>query len=374
MGIADASGGGPAQWLVQALGVALCAAGLADLYGTVLYPRTGVNLISARLAQALWMMFRRIARGGRRIRAGVLSHAGPVIVIADVLVWVMGPLVGFALIVWPALGEEITNPLGSTSVGFADALYYSGATISTLGYGDVVPTTAGYRLLAVAEACLGFSILTLSVTYLLSVYSALQRRNIFALALHHRSGGADSPAELLARLIPGGDARSAGDRLAELSRSLHDLYESHHLYPVLHYFRFKRDFYAMAHMAGMVADTAALIRVLLPADRYPLVNSAEVDEAWGAATMLLADMGRDFLPPQFGPDEAQLPYERWTQQLHAAAARLRSAGVPVVKLDADVVERYLALRRQWAPQAIGFQRYMLQSIALHERSDVKGGG
>lgn len=59
--------------------------------------------------------------------------------------------------------------------------YYSGYSLTTLGTGDIVPKTATYRLLTVLEAVLGFSTFTRTLTYFLSVYSALRQRNVFAL-------------------------------------------------------------------------------------------------------------------------------------------------------------------------------------------------
>lgn len=87
------------------------------------------------------------------------------------------------------------------------------------------PSSGALRLLTVAEAALGFSFFTLTITYFLSVYSALQRRNTFASVLHHKSSGE-------------GDARpyvvsfAAAHDLSDLAARTADLVESHTFYPV----------------------------------------------------------------------------------------------------------------------------------------------
>jgi hypothetical protein len=50
-----------------------------------------------------------------------------------------------------------------------DALYFSAITITTVGYGDIVPLHAVARLLAVQEALVGLSLIVLVIGAYLSV-------------------------------------------------------------------------------------------------------------------------------------------------------------------------------------------------------------
>jgi hypothetical protein len=61
-------------------------------------------------------------------------------------------ILGFALLYWGAGG--VITQTGDPIRGFLDALYFSGVTFSTVGYGDFVPTPA-LRLFAMAEALIG---------------------------------------------------------------------------------------------------------------------------------------------------------------------------------------------------------------------------
>lgn len=61
----------------------------------------------------------------------------------------------------------------------------------------------------IAGAMIGFSVLTASLTYLMSVYNGLTRRNNFALSLHHATDDTGSAADLVTRLGSGGDFSGA---------------------------------------------------------------------------------------------------------------------------------------------------------------------
>ena len=119
---------------------------------------------------------------------------------ANVVVWVCVLILAFACIYWPALGTAIRTSHGPTRTTFSTALYVSGYALTTMGSGGVLPQTGPYRLILVLEAAIGFSTVTMVVTYFLSLYNALVQRNTFALSLQHRSANTADAAELIARL------------------------------------------------------------------------------------------------------------------------------------------------------------------------------
>ena len=351
---------------LQLAGVMLCLLALADVYVVVLYARSDLGLVGSRFSRLLWGVFRAAARRlSEGPRSRLLTFAGPTLMASLIITWVGLLLLGFALIAWPALGDEVRKTSGQTPTDFATALYYSGYTLATLGFGDIVPQTAGYRVLAVLEAALGFGVLTLSLTYLMSVYSALVRRNTLALALYHRSGRTSDAAELLARVGDGtGDFSRLTDRVADLNALLHDLYESHHSYFTLHYFHFREPFYGMANMVGSMADLASLARTALDADRNRGVGeSAAVTETLSGSTYMLERLSAVFLPAAFRPgdgDDQPTPEEvaRW-RRFEQAVDRLDRAGASVSQDREAAAGRYVELRRRWNPYVEAFRRYML---------------
>ncbi|WP_424138226.1 potassium channel family protein [Roseomonas chloroacetimidivorans] len=357
-------------WLIQAAGLALVALALADIFLTVLYARSGVGLLTLRLNRGTWRLFRWVAGLVLARRNRVLSFAGPTLVALTVVVWVALLTVGFALVVWPRLGTGIQASSGPTPTDFVTALYYSGYNLTTLGLGDLAPQTAFFRLLTVLEAAVGFSVLTLSLTYLASVYGALARRNAFALLLHHQSGGTADAAELLERLGPGGDFTGARQEISRFAAELLALLEAHHAYPVLHYFRRNEPAYAMARIALTALDAASLARTVLDKKRHhAFAASAAVEALWGGGLRLLRETARDFLPSGAaaagGHSALETDERRWRLRYEAAIRRMAATGIGV----AANAESYVALRRWWDAQVRAFatdMAYSWSEIAPHE--------
>lgn len=64
-----------------------------------------------------------------------------------------------------------TAPAPSRPMAGFDALYFSFVTLSTVGYGDIVPVSNAARMLAMAEATGGMFYITVLMARLVSVYS-----------------------------------------------------------------------------------------------------------------------------------------------------------------------------------------------------------
>ena len=103
-----------------------------------------------------------------------------------------------------------------------ESLYFSGITLTTLGYGDLTPHSPGLRLVALGEASTGFVFISLAVTYLLNVTNALESKRIVALSIYDDAlRGTDAAAFLTfhsrrgrfvgLETLFGEKARSAGD-------------------------------------------------------------------------------------------------------------------------------------------------------------------
>jgi len=85
----------------------------------------------------------------------------------------------YSLIDWLAPDSFVFNavPTSGRSMQGFQALYFSFITLSTIGYGDIVPVSKLARMLAIVEAVTGMFYVTLLIARLVSLYSANQARN-----------------------------------------------------------------------------------------------------------------------------------------------------------------------------------------------------
>lgn len=165
-----------ADVLSTVLGGMLIAASLFDVLQTLFRPLAGSGggYGSAIIGRVAWRMMRVTPRS--RLPLG---FAGPAIMVVVILVWILALIFGWALVYWRALPAGFAHA-GNTSVDFIDAIYVSMVTLSTLGFGDIVPVTAPLRLLTATQALIGFSMITACITWNLSVYPVLARRRALA--------------------------------------------------------------------------------------------------------------------------------------------------------------------------------------------------
>jgi hypothetical protein len=313
--------------LYQLLGAVIILAASVDIFLTVLYPRTGKSVISIKICRGTWELFRQLSRLPIKGSKRILSYCGPSLVIIIVTTWVLAFTLGFALLVWPTLGVGIQASQGETPTDFLTALYYSGFTITTLGVGDLVPKTGFWRLVTVLEAAVGFSVITASLAYLLSVYNALTQRNSFALSLYYRSAGQADAASLLARMKGYNKFEPAVSEIAGIGRNLLMLLELHHAYPILHFFRFREAHYALARMALICLDLSTLIKTALHPDVYgPFIGSSAVAELESSGFDLLFQLSSSFL----GKHQLKQPsfQKEWRDRYFEAVELLQNVTVP----------------------------------------------
>jgi voltage-gated potassium channel len=122
---------------------------------------------------AAWVslrLFRHVLRA-KKIDGEILSAAAATYLMAA-LAW------GLAyMVVWEADPRAFSfatgPPAGQSMKGFT-ALYFSLTTISTVGYGDIMPSSRLARVLAMAEAVGGMFYMTMLIARLVSVYSSVK--------------------------------------------------------------------------------------------------------------------------------------------------------------------------------------------------------
>src|ERR1019366_7063606 len=170
--------------------------------------------------------------------------------------WALGLIFGFACVQY-GLGEHLQ--LGNEKITFGKVLYLSGETFFTLGYGDITPSNAAARALAVMEAGMGFAFLGVVVGYLPVVYNSFATREIEISLLDARAGSPASAAEFLGRLGCCPEQRVLDEIFRDWERWCADLLSSHISYPVLVFFRSQHSNQSWLSALSVMLDVTSLI-------------------------------------------------------------------------------------------------------------------
>ncbi len=244
------------NWLFAVAGVAVVAAVMADLIATVVATAgSGSGWRPTRqFYRTTWAAWSRMARGRRspERRERLLSLYGPLSLLALLGLWLVGLMLGWALI-WFGLQDSLNG-----DSGFGSHLYYSGIVLLTVGFGDITPTGFGARMLTLTEAVTGLGTIALVISYLPALYGSFNRRETRLLTLDHPSGERIQPVSLIALHAPDGDLQRLYRFFAEWELWVAEVLESHVSYPMLALFRSQHAGQSWITALGVVVDAAAL--------------------------------------------------------------------------------------------------------------------
>lgn len=240
-------------------GAALVAVVLADVFRTVVLPRASGRALRLgpplrRLALRGWLTLAPLRRPDAR--HATLGLLGPLLIVAELVVWVVLLVVGYGLLLH-ALGDGM-----KPEPGLVDALFAAGSMFMTLGLSSPQEAVSGpVRLVMVLAAGSGLTVVTLVVTFLLSVQEALHRRESLVLRLRVRTGPHPSGAALLdthMRLAAEHDA-AMREFFASWEEWSADVLLTHRAFPVLAYFRSHDEDCEWLAALGAVLDACAVV-------------------------------------------------------------------------------------------------------------------
>jgi len=241
-------------------GIGLIFLILLDAFETIVLPRRvqhGFRL-TALFYRNTWMPWVRIAEHIRKPsrRENFLGYFGPLSLILLLVFWAIGLIFGFACVQY-GLGEHLV--LGGEKITFWKLIYHSGETFFTLGYGDITPTNAVARALAVMEAGMGFAFLGVVIGYLPVVYSSFSAREIEISLLDARAGSPPSAVEFLSRLGCCPDEAVLDRIFRDWERWCAELLANHLSYPVLVFFRSQHSNQSWLSALTVMLDVTSLV-------------------------------------------------------------------------------------------------------------------
>lgn len=294
------------------LGVLVLVVAVTDLLWTTLWVEGGAGPLTSRLMGWTWRLLQRIGTRNPRL----LTLSGPVLFVLSLTVWIVLLWTGWTL-VFAGAERALVDTLSRGSVSWADRLYFAGYAVFTLGIGDFVPRTKTWQIATVLASGSGLLLITLSVTYALSVLEAVTQKRAFASTV---SAFGTHSEEIVRTSWTDGEFHGLEGPLQTVVTQLAILTENHKAYPILHYFHSARQ------------------------DRSPIVEIVALDEA---LTLIRFGVPSDHRPNELTIRSARTSVEHYLETLHEGFVEpadspppppdlrpLREAGIPTVSNEA----------------------------------------
>jgi len=351
------------DYLFTALGVLLILLVVYDVYATILDARARAGPISETLNRSVWGLARRIAfRLPRPRRHRFLNALGPLLLPALIAVYIGSLVSGFALIYFPRMPAHFNVAPEANSPVWIESLYFSGITLTTVGYGDIAPRTTAMRLVALTQAAAGFALISLAVTYLITVYSALERKRSVALSFYHQAEEGADAAGFIAHHFVAGRFYELDGALRTAARDLQQLLESHVEHPIIHYFHPIEVYKSLPRVLFLTLEITTVIKSCLDPDEYPeTYNHPEVRTLDASARHVLNQLVASLDMRRRLARRIETRFEesrRWEKRYRQTLYKLKGAGIKTRKDARAGWDEYRAKREEWETSLHRFATYL----------------
>ena len=202
---------------------------LWDAFVTV-FSTNGAGPLTTLWTQGIWRGL--LAIHHRRSIHRVLAVTGPTMLLTVILIWYF--LIGLAwLLLFATAAETVVATSTRVPTDVWQKAYFVGTTISSLGYGDFVPSGLPWTLLANLAALSATVVLTTALSYVLAVLAAAIERKQLAAGIF--SIGTDA-SEFACRAWGGESKNELNDHLLRLSTAIDAHAHKYLSYPILQFF------------------------------------------------------------------------------------------------------------------------------------------
>lgn len=274
--------------LLAVVGLFLVGFTLFDALWTTIAPY-GAGPLSKQIARGWWTaslwVHRRI--GAHRL----LAFAGPALLVIAFLVWVGLLWMGWTLLFSAEPGAVVASA-SNAPADLAGRVYYVGFVLFTLGTGDYVPVGGTWEVLSAVASLSGLFVVTLAITYVLSVVSAVAAKRQLAGSIHSLG---DTPADLVCRAWDGSGFAGLDQHLPSLGSALEHHNQRHLAYPVVHYFHSTDRRTALGPAVAVLDDALLILAEGVAADARPA--PAIVEPTRRAVGSFLETLGDAFIEP-----------------------------------------------------------------------------
>lgn len=244
------------------LGIFVLGLVLVDVLITTLTVGGGGPLTS-RISCWVWQSALKIHR--LRSSHRLLLITGWVILVGTALLWFLLTWVGWGLI-FASSPLDLVSASSKEPASFFEKIYFVGYTLSTLGLGDFQPIGIGWQLATAVASASGFTLITLTIAYLLPLVAAASQKRQLAVYISSLGG---TPDEIVARAWNGKDFGQFGQHLIAIAPQIVLQGEQHLTYPILHYFHNPERFRSLPLSLTALDDALTLILYGIPKSAQP---------------------------------------------------------------------------------------------------------
>jgi hypothetical protein len=345
------------------LGVSVLVLVVYDVYATILHARARSGPIGETLNRTIWRAARAFAfRLSRPRRHRLLNIVGPLLLPLLIIILIALLVLGFALIYYPRMPANFVVEDRAASSPFILSVYFSGITLTTAGYGDIAPHTTGMRMTALFESASGFALISLAITYLITVYGALERKRAVALSFYHQAEEGANVAAFIVHHFVAGRFHGLAVTMRQATRDIQELLESHVEHPVIHYFHPAQVYKSLPRVLFLALEACAVVRSCLDNETFTeIYNHPEVRTLEASSRHVLAELLTFLNLDRRSKRRKESPFEesrRWRHRFEQTMRQLKEAGIETRKDKAAAWEDYRARREEWEEQLHRFSHHL----------------
>jgi hypothetical protein len=334
-----------------------------DIYATILRATKQPGPFSTFLNRGLWWIATRATqRLDRRRRHRILSTIGPLLMPLLIAFFILMLITGFALIYLPRMETGFKISDANNGSLLFQAFYFSGVTLLTIGYGDILPSSGLTRIVALIEGISGLAIISLAITYLLTVYSALERKRAVALKFYHQARQGADISGFIASHFARGRFHSLTESLREATRDLQELLESHLEHPVIHYFHPPEVYKGLPRALFVVLETVAILNAHLDEKEYVEAGDhPDVLIAGDNARYVLAELVTSLKLETRATDAFETEAETVRRRRKSFNRTMKQLSETKIKTREDIqeaFEEYSSDREHWERQLFHFAEFL----------------
>lgn len=216
------------NWWALVIGLLLYGWVMLDLFKTTLSLNGWGQMTNSLLR---WYSKAYFKTRGRQVDGSGERNFGVFLILSLLFIWFFAQLISLTLILHtdPA---SIIDSQTQLPTSFAEKLYYTAISITTVGYGDYLPGSRGWRYFTIAMSASALISLSLAISYLIPVLQATIQKRATSSYISSLGG---HPQYILQHGWNGSNFNELDPHFQQIATQVFTHSQQHKAYPIIHY-------------------------------------------------------------------------------------------------------------------------------------------